>query len=293
MKISLFIPSYNQRDYLREAIDSALAQTLTPCQIIVVDDGSSDGSQDLIADYARRHTSLFTPIFHKRNTGVSQVRIDALQAVRGDFVSYLDGDDRYLPEKLEMEAAALAQHPSAKIAFSNNVYVSEDGRTPIRRWIDDEAPPEGNVFAETFARDFPKRSLFRMELVAYEPWKRIGFHDPNLKLYEDFDMRIRLTKHLEVVYCDEVLTEIRTHGGGLSKSRPGLHFEALDYVFRKNLPLLADLDEDRRRHVIRRFGSWVHPVGCGAAREAMHQVRPLQAARLWSRARTYRQGSAA
>lgn len=61
MNISVFITSYNQRDYLREAIESVLAQTLPASQIIVVDDASSDGSPDLISDYARRYPDLFTP----------------------------------------------------------------------------------------------------------------------------------------------------------------------------------------------------------------------------------------
>ena len=105
--ISVYITSYNQREFLAEAIDSVLAQTLPPHQIIVVDDCSTDGSQDIIADYARAHRGLFSPIYHRDNTGVAQVRADALAAVTGDLVTYVDGDDRYLPTKLEQEAAAL------------------------------------------------------------------------------------------------------------------------------------------------------------------------------------------
>lgn len=269
MKISVFITSYNQREYLREAIDSILAQTLVPSQIIVVDDASADSSPDLIADYARHHPELFTPVFHKENTGVAQVRVDALNAVTGDYVTYVDGDDWFLPHKLEREVAALKADPDARIAFSNNAYMSTDGGTELRRWVDSEPVPEGDVFWQTFGRVFPKNSLFRMELVDYEAWKKIGFHDPSLPIYEDYDMRIRLTRHLKVTYVDEVLSRIRTHGEGLSKSNVVRHFKALDYLFRKNQPLLNHLPESQRKQGERSFARWISTIGSRSVRGAV------------------------
>ena len=235
-RISVFITSYNQRDYLIEAIETVLGQTLTPTQIIIVDDCSSDDSSDVISDYASRYPELITPIYHKENMGVTRTRIDALNAVNGDYVTYVDGDDRYLPQKLEKEFEALKRNHNAQIAFSNNYYMSADGmHTGI--WIDedDHCPPEGNVFWQTFGRSYPKNSLFRMELVEYEAWKRVGFHDTSLKIYEDFDMRIRLTKPLQTVYVDEPLTEIRYHGKGLSSLNARNHVEALKYIYRNNV----------------------------------------------------------
>ena len=281
MTISVFITSYNQRNYLKEAIESVLAQTLPPSQIIVVDDASIDGSQDLISDYCRRYPGLFTPIYHQKNTGVAQARIDALKAVTGDYVTYVDGDDRYLPEKLEREAAALAAHPEACIAFSNNVYMSTDGTQYLRRWVDDEEVPQGDVFWQTFARAFPKRSLFRMELVEYSAWKSVGFHDSRLHIYEDFDMRIRLTKRLKVTYVDEVLAEIRTHGGGLSKSNLPVHFKALDYLYRKNRALLDDLPDQVRLKIQGMAGTWIGRIGKLAAYEAFKRLQLTEAVRLY------------
>ena len=280
MKISVFITSYNQRDDLCEAIDSVLAQTLPASQIIVVDDASSDGSQDLIADYARRDPGLFTPIYHRENSGVARVRVDALNAVTGDHVTYVDGDDWFLPEKLEQESAMLLANPKASIAFSNNAYMTEDGATELWRWVDDEPVPQGCVLQHTFGRAFPRRSLFRMELVDYRAWCRIGFHDPKLALYEDFDMRIRLTQSLEVVYVDQVLSRIRTHGRGLSRSAPARHFLALDYLFQKNRGLLADLPMDQREQALAGLSDWIARMARPAIKQALRSGRLLQAARL-------------
>ncbi|MCK4793000.1 MAG: glycosyltransferase family 2 protein [Desulfobacteraceae bacterium] len=256
MKISIFITSYNQKNYLKEAIESALAQTLPACQIIIVDDNSSDGSQELIGAFLSKYPHLIQPIYHRRNTGVAKVRFDALQYVKGDYVTYMDGDDRFLPTKIEKEASLLSGDRKIGIAFSNNYYMKADGtRTGV--WIENEKPPVGDVFCQTFARDFPKRSLFRMELVHFRSWQEVGFHDQNLPLYEDFDIRIRLTKKLRAAYYDEPLSEIRFHGNGLSNSKFIEHFRSLNYIYRKNRHLLKDLTRHEELHVDRRLKDWI------------------------------------
>ncbi|UCC54424.1 MAG: glycosyltransferase family 2 protein, partial [Anaerolineaceae bacterium] len=192
MNISVFITSYNQKAFLVEAIESVLAQTLSPSQILVVDDCSSDGSQEVIEGYRSRYPDLITAIFHTQNRGVAQARAHALQAISGDYVTYVDGDDRFLPHKLEKEAALLARRSEIQIAFSNNYYMTETGqRTGI--WITKKWPPQGDVFKETLTRQFPRGNLFRMELLPYAAWQAVGFHDPNLSVLEDWDMRIRLS----------------------------------------------------------------------------------------------------
>jgi len=272
MTVSVFITSYNQRAFLIEAIQSVLAQSLHPSQIIIVDDCSADGSQEVIGGFVSRYPNLITAIYHTQNQGIAQTRIDALRAVTGDYVTYVDGDDRFLPAKLEKEARLLQRNPDAQIAFSNNYYMTVDGvHTGV--WAGSETPPQGNVFRQTFARDFPKRSLFRMELVEYNAWKKIGFHDPTLHLYEDFDMRIRLTKRYRTVYCDEPLSEIRIHNTGLSKAKAAQHLAALEYIYRKNMPLLDDLSVAERRDAQRKLGDWMAAIARRAARETLDNGR--------------------
>ena len=270
MRISVFITSYNQKGVLVQAIDSVLAQTMKPHEIIVVDDCSSDGSQAVIASYVSRCPGLIVPIYHHRNRGVTRSRIDALSAVTGDYVTYVDGDDRFLPSKLEEEAAALRATPSAKIAFSNNYYMTEDGNR-IWIWADGEKPPEGDVFRQTFARDFPRRNLFRMELVEYAAWQNVGFHDPKLDLYEDFDMRIRLTKHHRAVYRDVPLSEIRINDSGLSSSNVSEHLSALEYIYRKNRALLDDLPIHECEDAKRKFRNWMARIARRAAMEVLEE----------------------
>ena len=249
MKISVYITSYNQKEYLREAIDSVLKQTLTPFEIIIVDDCSSDGSQKLIEEYAKKF-KFIKYFFHKKNRGVSQVRFTALSNVKGDFVTYLDGDDVYLPNKLEIESNLLKDN-SSDVAFTNNMYVNPDNLNDIKWiWAANKIKLNSNLFAQTIARDFPRRSLFRMELINYELLKEVGFHDVNLKIYEDYDLRIRLAKKAKISCSIEPTSKIRISKKGLSKANKEEHIKAYQYIYNKYKTDIDKLDETLRNEVL-------------------------------------------
>mgnify|MGYP006435230833 CR=1 FL=1 len=235
-KISVGITSYNQKYYLIEAIESVLSQTLPPTQIIIVDDNSIDGSKEIIQAYAELYPDLILPVLHKENIGISKSRTEALNFATEDYFAFLDGDDLFFPTKLEKEYNLLQQYPKVKIAFSNYVYIDNTGNC-LGEWAE-KPPPQGNVFVEVFSRSYPKGSLYRNELVDYQEWRSIGFFDPHINLYEDYEMRIRLSFCLETVYTDEVLCAYRRHPFGLSKAQKINHFLALEYIYHKNYHLL-------------------------------------------------------
>ena len=249
LKISVYITSYNQKGYLCEAIESVLNQTLRPFEIIIIDDFSHDGSQNIIASYALKNPDLIRPIYNDRNLGISQTRNKALSAVRGDYVTYLDGDDKFLPRKLETESRCIALNPDTHIVFSNFYSIDESGEK-LWVWIEDQMPPQGNIFVQTFAKDFPKKIHFRNELVSYEAIKNVDFYDTNLTIYEDYDIRIRLTKKYRAVFNNEPCAEYRRHSAGLSISQNIYqHIRDLEYLYTKNLPLLNDLNSKKKKYV--------------------------------------------
>lgn len=249
MKISVYITSYNQKALLKEAIESVLAQTLQPYEIIIVDDCSLDGSQELIKDYSDNY-SIIKHIFHEKNYGVSQVRVTALTNVKGDFVTYLDGDDLYLPNKLELESQ-LMKNNNCDIVFSNNMYVDAEDVNDIKWiWATDKIKLDSNLFAQTITRHFPRNSLFRMELINYEFLKNIGFHDLNLKIYEDYDLRIRMSKEAKMACSIEPTTKIRISKNGLSKSNREEHIKAFKYIYNKYEADINALDDRLRNEVI-------------------------------------------
>lgn len=245
-KISVFIPSYNQRAYIAEAIESVLNQTLRPFEIIIVDDCSTDGSQKIIEAYARAHPDLIRAFYQETNLGIPRNKNFALERVRGDLVTHLDGDDRFLPRKLEMELETFMNHPEAKIVYSN-VYQIDANGARLRRWLDNTVlPPTGYVFGEVFGRTFPFNSTFRNEFVDYKSLKEVGFYDEAFPIYQVWDLKIRLTKRFKVAYCPEPLAEYRIHAGGISKSAASVHLNALRKIYEKNRALLNDVPANDR-----------------------------------------------
>lgn len=266
-RVSVYVTSYNQREYLREALDSVLDQTLTPHQILVVDDASTDGSQELIRSYCDRHPSLVQAIMHPMNQGVIQSRRDALQVITGDYVTYVDGDDRLLPGKLETELNRLLDTPDAHIVHSNYAYIDSGGQQ-IGCWADGvQHPPQGAVFTRAFARQYPRSSLYRTEMAHYQVWKAVYFYDSRISIYEDYDLRIRMSRHFRTVYVDEVLSEYRLHGQGLSSAKLAQHLRSLDYIFWKNRPLLFQLSSSEREDVERAFNVYKYKLTLRAIKE--------------------------
>ena len=271
--VAVFIPCYNQRHCIEETVQSVLRQTRPADQIILVDDASTDGSREFIRACAARHPGLLEPVYHTENQGISPTRIDALNRVRCDYVTYVDGDDEFLEHKLEREAGALDRTPDADFVYSNHIYCHEDTGEYFT-WVTDTPPPTGNVWVEVFSRSFPWHRLFRMEMVRYGAWKRVGFLDPGLKVYEDFEMRIRLARTCRCVYIDEPLARIHEHGRGLSKTDARVRFDALMYIYRKHQSALRDLDAATARNVRKEFRSWTAHEAVRALQRNLADSRP-------------------
>jgi glycosyltransferase involved in cell wall biosynthesis len=255
MKITVYIPSYNQSQYLGEAIESVLQQTHAPYEVIIVDDASTDDSRSLIESYRSRYPQRVRVILHAQNCGVAVVRNSALQAARGDYVTYVDADDRFFPDKLALEVRRMEQVAQAGLVYSAVRIIDADGRM-IDSWGKHAQLPEGDIFEAVFGRRFPRRQLFRSELVNLNAWRQIGFYDPRLPVYEDYEMRIRLTRHLPAAACQQVLSEHRRHPAGLSR-RPAADFlQAFSYLREKHQPLLDGLPADRQARLLADLDGW-------------------------------------
>jgi glycosyltransferase involved in cell wall biosynthesis len=242
---------------------------LRPAQIIVIDDCSTDGSQDLIRAYTDKYPHLITAIYHTRNQGIPQTRNDALRAVTGDYVTCLDGDDRYLPTKLEKDVFFLEQNPDAQIVYSNHYRISEDG-TRIGQWVNGEKMPQGNIFSEIITKALPRGQNLAYFTVRYKSWSDIGFYDPILLRGSDYEMAIRLTKKCRVVYCDEPISEYRKDPNRPTRGLPESERLARSfYIYKKNLHLLDDLVETERSHIEQRLFKIMRKQAKRAAEEVL------------------------
>ena len=139
---TVIITSCNHREYLREALESVVSQTLKPHEIFVADDAFTDGSQDLIHVYELGYPALVKGVLQSVNVGIPRNRNAALRSVKGNYVGILDGDDRFRANKLELQYNKLCQRPNCQGVFGNFELFDENIETFTRfKW---EGPqPEG------------------------------------------------------------------------------------------------------------------------------------------------------
>jgi glycosyltransferase involved in cell wall biosynthesis len=139
--VTTIIPVFNRATMLREAVASVLAQTYSPIEIIVVDDGSTDDTGSVADQLAREHPGILR-VLHQQNAGVGPAREAGRLAARGEFIQHLDSDDLLLPRKFEWEVAALRAHPECGVAYGWTRLRTADGKIGERpeRRTGDEIP---------------------------------------------------------------------------------------------------------------------------------------------------------
>jgi len=138
MKISVLTASYNYARYIGETIESVLAQTFTDWEMIIVDDGSSDNSLEVIQSYAEKDSRIkvFTHPDGK-NHGLSATLQLGLEKARGEWIAFLESDDQFTPTSLEEKYAVVQEHPEVVLVFTDVEFVGENGYERLRDFFHD------------------------------------------------------------------------------------------------------------------------------------------------------------
>lgn len=230
--VSVLIPAFNAADHLARALESALGQTVPPDEIVVVDDGSTDGTAELAASYG----PLIRLVRHERNLGLSRTRNDGIRAATGEFIALLDADDRWLPTKLERQLDALAAvGGGVGVVFCLTRIVRLDGLTWID-CVDDPAPDrDPDAFLRTLLWKNAVSGSGCSPLIRRDLLIEVGGYDEALRTCEDWDLWLRLARRTRFHRVDEVLCEGYARIGGLSLELPSLLDDARS-VLRRHLP---------------------------------------------------------
>jgi glycosyltransferase involved in cell wall biosynthesis len=219
-RVSIVIPCYNQARFLGEAIESALAQTWTPVEVIVVNDGSTDGSAAVAARYPVR-------LIAQRNHGLAAARNAGLRASAGEIVVFLDADDRLRPEAAAAAVAALAAAPAAMLAFGACAIIAEDGRSL-------PAPPAPRVTDRFYPELLRRNYIWTPAMAAWrrEAFARLGAFEPRVNPAADYDLYLRCARRFPFAHHDTIVAEYRQHGGSMSRN-PVLMLDATLAVLRR------------------------------------------------------------
>ncbi len=206
LSISVIIPAYNVESYLAEAIDSALLQTVPPAEIIVVDDGSTDGTQRV----AERFESKIR-YFRQPNARSGRARNRGLAEARSDWVAFLDGDDIWLPRKLQLQTEAIGRFDKPVILSSQMVYFTST--TQHRPLIHDIFQLDKMTTESLLLRN----RVFTSTVIApRKALEEFGGFDERYRGPEDYDMWLRLSTRLDIWRMPDVLAAYRIRLNSLS-----------------------------------------------------------------------------
>lgn len=254
-RISAVIPAYNVRPYLRRSIDSALSQVRRPLEILLVDDGSTDGTGELAKGYGDAIRYIF-----QENRGASVARNNGIQHARGDTIAFLDGDDEWRPRHLANAAAILQKHPELKwYGAPSNEYLLETGQL-VREYVKREP---GSLIDDAYFADymsaFPPRGFFSTPtmVIRKEVFPKVGMFDPGKRYGEDLEMWFRIGLHYpKVGYCHEVAANIYKRSSSLTCTKKWDYQTSLRR-FRKAEMLAEEVGQDARRRAEPRIMYWV------------------------------------
>ena len=204
MKISVIIPTFNRKHTLQRAIDSVLAQTFKPYEIIIVDDGSKDGTKEwLLQNYPS------VQYIHQPNNGVSSARNKGIQISQGSWIALLDSDDEWMPEKLEYQSRFLEMNRDSSFCHTNEIWIRNGVRV---NQMKKHKKYGGDIFKHCLdiCRISPSSSIIKKDV-----FEEVGAFDESLTVCEDYDLWLRVTAKFNILFLDEPL--IKKYGGHLDQ----------------------------------------------------------------------------
>jgi glycosyltransferase involved in cell wall biosynthesis len=250
MKVSVLIPTFNRRDYVVAAVQSALDQDFDDFEVVVVDDGSTDDTAELLRPFADRIRYIRTD-----NQGPALARNVGMQAARGEYVAYLDSDDLYYPYKLGLQTTLLDANPDVGMVYTEFSAFSDAGfwePLHLRRYHASAYERGGLRYEQIFAERRSLAEVFRREcLASLQDWmdrgvyfgdvfesylfntvvftnsmmfrrsllQRVGLQQRRFGMFHDLEFALRLCGSARVAFIDLPTYKLRYHGDQISTTR--------------------------------------------------------------------------
>lgn len=245
--VSVIICTRNRAAYIKNALESVLAQTFSNIELIIINDGSTDNTDEIIRPYADRDPRI--RYVQQQNIGIPRTRNKALEIARGKYIAFLDDDDMWLSEKLATQVNFMEAHPEVGLCYSRfQIYKKEGNHFK-----------KGKLFPETLATTFeetldvfipPPSALIRKSCL-----DEVGWFDPKYHFGSDFDLCLRFAHRWPIAPIDQVLAvsimDGRVHG-------PNSELTALknEIQILKNLKLLSSYKDHKeliKFHIAKRY----------------------------------------
>ena len=218
--ISVLIPTYNNGKYIKQAIESVYAQSYDNIEIIVIDDGSTDNTKEVLKRYKN------IKYFYIEHKGIPFARNVALEKAKGEYIAFLDSDDYWLPEKLNTQIQYFKDHPNCEIVF-----------TKYENFFEEENIKKNKRAINEKKREAMEHHILPSALIKKSLFEKYGVFDENFQIGEDSEFIYRMTKKgVNFNYfIDKVFYMRRFHGKNITLVKNINYFKFFADVLRKEV----------------------------------------------------------
>lgn len=211
-KVSVFVITYNQKVFVQEAIESILMQHYPNLEIVIGDDGSTDGVQEILLQYQEKHPSLFKLILSQSNEGITANSNKILKECTGEYIAWLGGDDIWMPGKLLQQVSLMENNPQASLCVSKVEWFDSKTNKTMRVYPHGDFNVENMNIIDTayYIGCNGSSYMFRRNAIP-----QYGF-EPSISMFSDWLFVIETLRNGNVIFINEALARYRRHGESMS-----------------------------------------------------------------------------
>ncbi len=221
IRITVVIPAFNREKTILKCLESAVNQTYEPQEVLVIDDGSSDHTRELVLSFPSDKVRLLC----QEHRGAQAARNAGIKNAKGNYIAFLDSDDEWIPDKLEKQAAILKKKPDA-VVYSNCYVVRGAARS-----VWNTPGTSGWVYDELLQHPGP---MFQGMTVSRKALEDAGLLDEKVPAYQEWDTSIRLAEKYEMIHMEEPLFYYNQHDGETISKNGTKDIEGYEYVVNKH-----------------------------------------------------------
>jgi glycosyltransferase involved in cell wall biosynthesis len=272
--VSVVIPAYNAEKFIARAIDCVLSQTHQPNEIIIVDDGSTDGTAKIIQQYGQKICYIY-----QKNAGAASARNTGIKAAKYDWIAFLDADDQWQPEKLQLQIELLRRNPDLTWATCNYIIHTYPDNRETMAWPAQKATSllsgkeylNSYIVAITAGMGWNPASM----IVSRQVLEQAGLFSTGMRYVEDLDMWLSIAyRHPQIGYVNQplVVYHCGTEGSFTSEMSYQEKLQCNLSLYRRHLQLASELGCPRQLEpfIIHRLKKWIFILYC---RKQFAQVR--------------------
>jgi len=248
--VSVIIHTYNNEKFIAETVESVLSQTYKDYEIIVVDDGSVDGTREALMPYMQK-----IRYHYKENGGIASAKNAGINLSQSELVAFLDHDDLWVPDKLQLQMECFKENPLLGLVYAK--YTSfRDGKELRTK---PEKGYSGWIFKELLAKSFIQTSTV---VVKKKCLNAVGPYDESFSLGDEYDMFLRISKKFQCGFVNKGLTRYRVHDTNASNNDFLFDNENLG-VYKKIYNNFTDLDTEEKKILRKRIARYSMKVAEG------------------------------